>query len=119
LGTHTVTAGALAFDPWAALRADHLQSAGSAAPSPPRAPKPACDGVPHLGGLGGLGVDEISGGNCACGSLDHDEAEAAALAAHYAARPSADPWQPGNQDPLGEGLLAAALARPRSLVKAP
>ena len=32
------------------------------------------------------------------------------------AGPAADPWSPGDPDPLGEGLLIAALARPPSWI---
>lgn len=42
---------------------------------------------------------------------EHDAAEAAAMAQHYAAPPSADPYRPGDPDPLRDGLLAGALRR--------
>jgi hypothetical protein len=107
-----MTAGAIAFDPWAALRADQPQMPDHAAPNPPRAPNPTSGGMQHLGALGGLGAGEISEGSRASSTLDHDEAEATALAAHYAAPAAFDPWFPGKADPLRDGLLAAALARP-------
>jgi hypothetical protein len=107
-----VSGGALAFDPWAALGAE-ARRAPERAPDPPRPPNPAYGVAPPLGGLGGLGgrtgPDRASGLDC----LDHDEVEAAALAAHYAAPPNADPWHPGKADPLRDGLLASALGRPR------
>jgi hypothetical protein len=50
-----------------------------------------------------------------CGPMppgEHDAAEAAAMAQHYAAEPSARPYLPSDPDPLRDGLLAAALMRP-------
>ena len=44
-------------------------------------------------------------------ALDHERAEIAAALAGPAA---ADPWHPGKPDPLRDGLLTAALARPPS-----
>ena len=43
---------------------------------------------------------------------DHDAAECAAMAAHYAAEGEAQPYQSGQPDPLRDGLFAGALQRP-------
>jgi hypothetical protein len=47
-------------------------------------------------------------------TLDHDAAERAAMAAHQAAPADAEAWRPGTSDPLRDGLLVGALARPPS-----
>jgi hypothetical protein len=50
-----------------------------------------------------------------CGPMppaEHDAAEAAAVAAHYAAPPSARPYLPGDPDPVCVGLLLASRMRP-------
>jgi hypothetical protein len=49
-------------------------------------------------------------------ACEHDAAEAAAMALHYAAAPSARPYLPSDPDPLRDGLLAGArslAAKPR------
>ncbi len=46
----------------------------------------------------------------------HDAAERAALAAHYAEPATAVPYAPGDPDPLRDGLLAGAAMRPPSWV---
>lgn len=107
-----MSGGALAFDPWAALGAE-APRAGERAPNPTEPPNPARAAAPPLGGLGGLGGRTGPESASAPGCLDHDEAEAAALAAHYATPAEADPWHPGKADPLRDGLLEAALGRPR------
>jgi hypothetical protein len=43
---------------------------------------------------------------------EHDAAEAAAMAQHYAAAPSARPYLPSAPDPLRDGLLTGAHMRP-------
>lgn len=44
--------------------------------------------------------------------LDHDAGELAAMRQHYADQGAARPHQPGDADPLRDGLAVGALSRP-------
>lgn len=96
-----------AFDPWAAL-ARIEREAGSEALPPDPSPTPA---ISRISGIS-------RGASCeteiprAPDAMAHDDAEAVAMAAHYAAEGEAQPYQPGDPDPLRDGLLASALQRP-------
>lgn len=111
-----MTAGAIAFDPWAALGTG-AQPRAERAPNPPNQPQ-SPDGVgARLGKLGGLGGAPCPERATTPEGPDHNAAEAAALAAHYTAPGNADAWRPEVTDLLRDGLLASALlARPPSCV---
>jgi hypothetical protein len=41
-------------------------------------------------------------------TTEHDEAERAAMVAHYAAKPDPQAYKPSDPDPIRDGLLAGA-----------
>lgn len=78
--------------------------AAEAASSDP--PPPGPDG----GAAALLAAAEAAAEALAAGAGDgaHDQAERAALAAHYTEAPAPAPYRPGEPDPLRDGLLAGA-----------
>jgi hypothetical protein len=81
--------------------------AAEAAPAPADATEALAARLLHLAGLGAAALAEPDP------ALDE---ERAVMAAHYAAEPTADPYQPGDPDPLRDGLLAGARVRVLSAV---
>jgi hypothetical protein len=82
------------------------QAAGTEAP----APADAAELAARLARLAEAGAEALAAPDA---ELD---AERIVMAAHYAAEPTADPYQPGDPDPLRDGLLAGARVRVLSAV---
>jgi hypothetical protein len=84
---------------WRAWRhGDGAQAAATEAPAPADAAELA-DRLARLA---------ISGAEALAADDPDLDAERAVMAEYYAAEPSADPYQPGDPDPLRDGLLAGA-----------
>lgn len=112
-----------ALDPFATLRG--RWGGAPVAPPVPAVPTKAghggtpdtpvgshCGGVPTASALlvaALAGSDALAAGY---GDGEHDRAERTCLAEHYAAEPAQQPYRPDDPDPLRDGLLRAALARP-------
>jgi hypothetical protein len=110
-----------AFNPWAALAKIRRERLGGLGADEAPAAAGEARFSARLAGLGGLGIRHpaasasdpvpvIERGPLPHG--DYGDAEAAAMAQHYAAPPSARPYRPSDPDPLRDGLLAGALMRP-------